>query len=216
MIKAKDVLRAVRYKVKDNDELVYSDYDIKNALNEALRYIVQSHSLRNSDYLEINVNFDEDALNAEIQEYNKTIMEQPDYNEEDLKPLYNFRKTGIELPEDFLILGGVTRGDGYLMRPCDSSRIPNITEYKVMGNKIYAGSKSFRLTYKRSVLDIKDLENDVIDLPDFCFDLIVKITNMIMNQAENDILLKTIESMAKAIIPRRRYNNAKIRMPFYC
>lgn len=216
MIKAKDILRTVRYKVKDNDEILYSDYDIKNAMNEALRYIVQSHSLRNSDYLEVNVNFDQDALNQEIMEYNEAIMQQPEYSEDDLKPLYDFRKTGIDLPEDFLVLGGVTRGDGYLMRPCDSSRIPAITEYKIMGDKIYSGSKSFRFTYKRSILAVSDLENDVIDLPEFCFDLVVKITNMIMNQAENDILLKTIESMAKAVIPKRKYNNAQIRMPFYC
>ena len=44
MIPAKTVLRLVRYKQKDNNEIKFSDYDILNAMNEALRYIVQSQT----------------------------------------------------------------------------------------------------------------------------------------------------------------------------
>ena len=49
-IAAKEVLHLVRFKQQDHNEIKFSDYDIKNALNEALRYIVQSQALQNSDF----------------------------------------------------------------------------------------------------------------------------------------------------------------------
>ena len=67
MIPASEVLRLVRFKNKDNDEVEYSDYDIKTCLNEALRYISQSQALQNSDFLTKSEVFDETAFNADIQ-----------------------------------------------------------------------------------------------------------------------------------------------------
>lgn len=210
-IAAKEVLRMVRYKQYDNNEIKFSDYDVQNALNEALRYIVQSQSLQNSDFLDTVKYYSEEEINKGIAAANE------DLPEDEQQPLISFKKDGVELPDDYQVVSGVTRAfDGYPLYPIDVTNVPNPKQYKVLGGKIYAGVPAFYLTYKRTISSVNDFDNDIIDLPVFCLDLIVKITGMILNQAENDILLKTIDSTAYAIIPRRKYNNARMRMPFYC
>ena len=210
-IAAKEVLHLVRFKQQDHNEIKFSDYDIKNALNEALRYIVQSQALQNSDFLDAVKYYSEEEINKEIAAANE------DLPEDEQQPLISFKKDGVELPEDYQVVSGVTRAfDGYPHYPIDVTNVPNPKQYKVLGGKIYAGVPAFYLTYKKSIGSIKDFNEDVIDLPAFCLDLIIKVTGMILNQAENDILLKTIDSTANAIIPRRKYNNARMRMPFYC
>lgn len=210
-IAAKDVLRMVRFKQQDHNEIKFSDYDIKNALNEALRYIVQSQALQNSDFLDAVKYYSEEEVNAEIAAENEELPE-----ESQRQPI-SFKKDGVELPEDYVVASGVTRAyDGYPLYPVDITNVPNPKQYKVCGGKIFAGVPAFYLTYKRTITAVKDLSEDTIDLPTFCLDLIVKVTGMILNQAETDILLKTIDSTATAIIPRRKYNNARMRMPFYC
>lgn len=210
-IAAKEVLRMVRYKQYDNNEIKFSDYDVQNALNEALRYIVQSQSLQNSDFLDTVKYYSEEEINKGIAAANE------DLPEDEQQPLISFKKDGVELPEDYQVVSGVTRAfDDYPLYPIDVTNVPNPKQYKVLGGKIYAGVPAFYLTYKRTISSVNDFDNDIIDLPVFCLDLIVKITGMILNQAENDILLKTIDSTAYAIIPRRKYNNARMRMPFYC
>lgn len=210
-IAAKEVLHLVRFKQQDHNEIKFSDYDIKNALNEALRYIVQSQALQNSDFLDAVKYYSEEEINKEIAAANE------DLPEDEQQPLISFKKDGVELPEDYQVVSGVTRAlDGYPLYPIDVTNVPNPKQYKVLGGKIYAGVPAFYLTYKKSIGSIKDFDEDIIDLPAFCLDLIIKVTGMILNQAENDILLKTIDSTANAIIPRRKYNNARMRMPFYC
>lgn len=210
-IAAKEVLHLVRFKQQDHNEIKFSDYDIKNALNEALRYIVQSQALQNSDFLDAVKYYSEEEINKEIAAANE------DLPEDEQKPLISFKKDGVELPEDYQVVSGVNRAfDGYPLYPIDITNVPNPKQYKVLGGKIYAGVPAFYLTYKKTIGSVKDFNEDVIDLPAFCLDLIIKVTGMILNQAENDILLKTIDSTANAIIPRRKYNNARIRMPFYC
>ena len=210
MIPAKEILQLVRFKEKDNNEILFSDYDIKNCLNEALRYIVQSQALQNSDFLLSFQRFNEGELNAVIEEENQSIIE-----EERKEPLMNFQLDGVDLPADYQILSGINRvKDQYSLRPCDACSIPTINEYKIVGGKIYSGCRDFMLGYKKTLATVQDIETDSIELPTFCTDLVVKITCMILNQAETDILLQTIDSTARAIIPRRRYNNAQTKMPF--
>lgn len=210
MIAAKDVLRLVRFKQKDNNEILFSDYDIRYSLNEALRYIGQSQALQNSDFLLKIKTYDESEINAEIEKENAELGEAGEP-----KPLVNFKLSGVELPEDYQLLAGIIRKqDGYSMRPCDAIKVPNINEYKVVGDKIYSGCTLFDMAYKRTLGTVKNLESDEIDLPGFCTDIVVKITGLILNQAETDVLLQTIDSTTRAIVPRRRYNNAQIKMPF--
>lgn len=209
MIPAKEILQLVRFKQKDNNEILFSDYDIKNSLNEALRYIGQSQALQNSDFLLSFQRYNEDEINAAIEEENQAYPEGPQ------QPLINFQFDGVELPKDYQILSGINRyKDHYSMRPCDAGSIPTINEYKIVGEKIYSGCRDFMLGYKKTLSAVQDMESDNIELPTFCTDLVVKITCMILNQAESDILLQTIDSTARAIVPRRRYNNAQTKMPF--
>lgn len=209
MIPAKEILQLVRFKQKDNNEILFSDYDIKNSLNEALRYIGQSQALQNSDFLLSFQRYNEDEINATIEEENQANPEKPQ------QPLINFQLDGVDLPADYQILSGINRcKDHYSMRPCDASCVPTINEYKIVGEKIYSGCRDFNLGYKKTLSTVQDIETDSIELPTFCTDLVVKITCMILNQAESDILLQTIDSTARAIVPRRRYNNAQTKMPF--
>ena len=204
MILAKDIKKLVRYKQKDNDEITFSDYDIKNALNEALRFVTQSQSLQNSDFLETFKLYDQEEMNREIEEGESEDVE-----------LYDFPITGVELPDDYCILAGVTDVYGRDLSPVDATQTPKVHEYKVMGGRIYTGVYSFKLTYKKTLPNVTDLDEDEIDLPTFCTDIIVKITGMVLNNAETDIMLQQIDSMSKSIIPRRRYNGLQMKMPFY-
>lgn len=74
-IAAKEVLRMVRYKQYDNNEIKFSDYDVQNALNEALRYIVQSQSLQNSDFLDTVKYYSEEEINKGIAAANEDLPE---------------------------------------------------------------------------------------------------------------------------------------------
>lgn len=188
MIEVKKIVSLVRMKEKDFDELRYSDYEIISSLNEALRYIVQSQAMMNSDFLE------------------KARF----YHEH---PEDNFALLGISLPDDYLTLVCVSRLDGYKMRPTEISNIPNEFEYKITAERIFTGSKSFVLAYKKSIDEVETME-DSIDLPPYCLDFVVKITRMVLTQAEQDIMMDVIESTTKSIIPRRRYAGAETKMPF--
>lgn len=227
MIAAKTILQLVRFKQKDNNEILFSDYDIKNALNEALRYIVQSQALDNSDFLEKVVVYDE-------REMNQALLDEAKENEAEEEPeLYDFALKGVELPEDYQILVGVAytyppNNDAVIhgnlplsvyphisLSPCDITKVPNHREYKILGEKIYCGVRRFQLAYRRTILPVNDLEVDEIDLPVFCTDLIVKMTGMILNNADTDVMMQAIDMATKSIIPRRRFNNMRIKMPFY-
>lgn len=210
MIVVQEILRMVRFKQKDNNEIFFSDYDIKYALNEALRYIGQSQALQNSDFLLKTKLYSESEVNAKIEEDNDLLED-----ETEKRPLISFRLDGVDLPDDYQILAGVTRvKDRYNMRPCNAACVPSINEYKVVNNKIYSGATLFNMTYKRTLPAVKNIETDKIDLPEFCTDLITKITGLILNQAETDVLLHAVESTTRAIVPRRRFNNAQTKMPF--
>ena len=52
MIEVSALVRKIRFKQKDLHEIKYSDYEILQAINEALSYLNQSQALGNSEYLE--------------------------------------------------------------------------------------------------------------------------------------------------------------------
>jgi len=193
MIEAKKVIRLVRYKVADNDETKYSNYDIYNALNEALRYITQSQALVNSDFLE------------------KMRI----YDESNHCDTCSFVLEGVALPDDYVTLVGITRLYGRKLKPTETTNIPNEIEYKITNDRVYTGAKAFVIAYKKSIPEITS-ETDDIELPIFCLDAIVKTTVLILEQAETDILMQTVDTVAKSIVPRRRYVGAETKMPFYC
>lgn len=190
MIDTKLLVKRIRFKLHDNDETDFSDYDIINALNEALTYIGQSQSLANSDFMEKSRIYDS-CLYGEM----------------------NFPFVGYPLPDDFATLVSITRMDGYKLHPTEASNIPKENEYKITGDRVYTGAKNFMLVYKRTLEPLSDFEED-IDLPNFCAEIIVKTVVMILNQAETDIMLKAMDDTARSIIPRRRYAGAQMSMQF--
>ena len=66
MINVKDIIQSVRFKQKDNNEVKFSDYDIIQSLNEAVRYINRTFALKNSDFLEKEVEYRLDEINDQI------------------------------------------------------------------------------------------------------------------------------------------------------
>lgn len=187
MIQARTLILDIRHKEKDNNEILYSDYDILAAVNECLRYLNQAYALRNSDFLE------------------RSTVLQID-NELD----------GFELPADFVSLVNVSRNsDGYVLHPVRVIGETTSDSYKVVDNRLYTRNKEIVLAYRRKVLDIKNIE-DSIDMPELFRDNISKVTRMILNNAETDVLLKAVNDTAKGIVSSRKYSNVRKKMPFYC
>ncbi len=209
MITYKELRRLIRFKEKDNNEIRFSDYDIKMAVNECIRYINNSFAMQSSDFLEKTATYVEEDMNAEIAAANEEL---PD---EDKQPLYNFKDEGLELPEDFISLVSVMALiDGRIMSPVESIRTPMPWQYKVVGNRIYSGTRGFKMVYKAALSEVKD-EEDVIELPFIFKDSMAKITSMILNNnASTDVMMQAVNDAVAQLVPRRRFRNAHVRMPF--
>ena len=210
MIKANRILRLVRKKLNDNDEVKYSDYDVLDALNECIRYINVNYSMKNSDFLERIKRYRQDEMNAQIAAYNETA------SEEDQKSLVDF-SSGVDLPNDFLTLVSVIRAsDNYHLSPVTAGEKVTYGGYKVFAGKIFCAT-DFTITYRSQLEPVNDLATDEINLPEIFMDMIVKISCMILqNNAETDVLMQEISRLADSIVPARRYTNVKRRMPFLC
>ncbi len=184
MIRYEEVKRLIRFKEKDNNEIRFSDYEIKMAVNECIRYLNNNFALQNSDFLEKNVAFEE-------------------ANEND----------GIPLPDDFITLVSIMRmRDGYVMHPVQAIKKPNDGEYKVVGGRIYSGNSAIKVLYKAAIAEVGN--DDAIELPFVFKDVLVKLSCMILNNAEVDVMMKAVDDAVRVIVPRRRYTNARIKMPF--
>jgi hypothetical protein len=208
MISYEEIKRLIRFKEKDNNEIRFSDYEIKMAVNECIRYLNNSFALQNSDFLEKAKHFNEAEMNAEV------IKANLDLPEEEQLPLYNFKDEGIELPEDYITIVSVMRmADGYMMFPVESIKKPLESQYKIVGGKLYSGTPAFTLLYKAAIAEVKE-STDGIELPFVFKDVLVKLTCMILNNAETDVMMKAVDDAVRAIVPRRRYTNARIKMPF--
>lgn len=210
MISFKRVLRMVRQKQKDNNEITYSDYDILGAVNECIRYINQSFALKNSDFLERIRQYRQDAMNAEIEAYNASLTDG-----EPPKEYVDFALGGVELPDDFISLSDVLRAkDKYHLSPCPAVEPVGFGAYKVFANRIYCAT-DFDLLYRAEIAAVSDIETGVIALPEIFLDLIIKGTGMILqNSAGTDVLMDEITRVVDNLVNGRRYNHIKARMPF--
>lgn len=198
MITVKDIIQSVRYKQNDNNEVRFSDYDIIQCLNEALRYINRSFALKNSDFLEKVEEYRLSEINKEIDEANEALEEG-----EEKKPHLTYRD-GFELPKDLLAIVSVNRiHSHYKLHPCNADRPPNRREFKVIAGRLYV-REDVDLLYRYSLEAVE--EKDIIDLPVVFTDLIVKLTGMILNQnPQEDIMAEANKTLAEQLIPSRRY-----------
>ena len=214
-IKVKKLVQKIRYKVKDYDEVMYSDYDLLEAINECISYFNMDKALRNSDFLEKRKYYNQEDMNADVATYNELHPTEP-------KDYYNFAETGVELPEDLIKLVDFIRAkDGYHMSPVPS--VENINPhtngtYKVTDGRIYTNT-DFYLLYRGEIdkLEFADLSSNSaeIALPPFLKDILVKTTVMILTgNPETDTLMQEINRVTNNLIPGRRYSNIKRRMPF--
>lgn len=189
MIPYNEIKKLIRFKTKDMNEVTFSDYDIKMAVNEVLRYLSLSQALNNSDFLNKGYSFDEGRDGV------------------------CYRIEGVELPEDFVTLVGVRDHKGRLLEPCDSSETPRHYQYKISGSRLYCGMPSFKLMYKGALDEIHN-DEDSVELPPMFKDIIVKLSIMILNQQDGDIMMVAAEDAVEKVIPKRRYRNARIKLPF--
>lgn len=209
MITLKRLMREVRKKIKDNNEIKFSDYELIDSINECLRYINQSYSIKNSDFLDKIKEYRQDIINKEIDDYNANLAEG-----ELPKEKVDFATTGVELPSDYLTIVSIVRSrDGYKLSPSSSGNSVSQGMYKVFAKKLYMAD-DVDLFYKIKLLEVKDIELDIIDLPEIFIDVLVKVTCMILNNAETDILLQAVNDSLNNLVPRRRYSNIKPTMPF--
>lgn len=203
MIDVKDLVHSVRYKQKDHNEVKFSDYDIIQSLNEAIRYINRSFALKNSDFLEKEKFYHLAEMNEEIDKENEGIED-----EDEKKPHLEY-KDGFDLPDDLLsIVSVVTTAMRYPLHPCNAQKRPSWHEFKVINGKLYV-HEDVDLMYRYSIGAVT--MQDIIELPDIFTDLLVKLTGMILNQnPQEDIMAEANKSLAEELIPVRRYANRRV------
>ena len=218
MITAKSLKQLIRYKLGDNNEVQYSDYDILQAINEVLRYVNQYYI--NSDFLEKVQHYRQDDMNTEIDEYNASLSTDPsDETAEKPTPKEHIDMpiTGVDLPDYFLTLVRIVDGHGRDLHPGDAIRPPRWDEYKIFHNKLYAGVKDVDMLYNAAFLSITDLDTGKIDLPAVFLDSLCKLACMVLTQTpDGDTMQQAVEAALANVVPMRKYANTEKRMPFIC
>lgn len=185
-IEVSKLIRKIRLKAVDFDEIKYTDYQIINAINDVIEYLNASYALRNSDFLE------------KTKEYHLDIAE---------------LNKGVSLPYDFVTLVSVNDcQNGKPLRVVPSSKFPVFDEYKIIGSKIISGLPDFVMTYRKKIEEI-ETEKDEIDLPAVFESLIRNFAFSVLTDGEEG-MLSSIEQAVESIVPARRYTHARIKMPF--
>lgn len=204
MITVDEIIRGVRFKQKDNNEVNFSDYDILTSLNEALRYINQSYAMRNSDFLEKLKPYKIRDINKEIDEWNE---EHP----EEQKPHLRF-EDGFDLPDDFLTIVNIRDTFGHPLSPCPADVPPRVHQYKIVGSKLYLHVDAVML-YRYVISDVK--MDGEIELPRIFYDPIIKVTGMVLNNSpDTDVMMQEINTIVENLIPARRYANLDVPLPW--
>ena len=193
MIEVQDLIRKIRYKANDLNEVKYSDYDILQAINEVIDCINLNKSLQNSDFLEKAETFNQD-----------------NYTDD-------FSTEGLTLPYDFITLVGIVRtSDDYQMHPVGTGDelIEACGTYKIIGGKIYTKEKEIKLIYRAKIEEAEAVNDDIL-LPDIFTNVIVNTSLLALNTGTST-LQQSVDLAVDNIVPRRRYAHARARMPFYC
>lgn len=180
------IKRQFRFKQGDNSSTVFSDYDIKLATNEAIRYITNALSKQNADFIERVVNYNQETI------------------EQDMKT------QGVDFPDDFHTLISVNNADDDLiLQVCLAGQTPKENQYKVSGNKLFTGCKNINVVYKKTLKEVTG-SNAEIDLPNMYLDAIVDIVSMILAKSDIESLQGSVDALVDRIVPRRRYRGASI------
>ena len=103
MIAVKNIFKQIRIDLKDINEVQYSDWDLENAMNKAIRLMANHYSMRNTDFLTKSILICDAPTK---QHFAPPISEQ-----------ISDRLHGGSLPEDFVSIVKVIRPDGYELHP---------------------------------------------------------------------------------------------------
>lgn len=201
MVKVLDVYRQIRYKENDLNGTKFSDYDLLMCLKECLRQINQVIALSNSDFFVKSISINKDNS-------------------------VNLLQEGVELPNDYIALIDVVDSEQESLYPESTAHLKRdgIPAYCIINNRIYCNKHEITLIYKSEINIIcnkigvdengNELTEQIIDAPIILFDSICKITSLILNNAETDIIMQNAISSCKALIPARKYSKARTKMPF--
>ena len=114
----------------------------------------------------------------------------------------DFTNGAVELPDDFTSVKGVYRLSDHV----------TANTFRLFAGRIYA-EVGILLHYYGSLLPVKD--GDTIPLPDTYIDPIIKLTRMVLNNTDVDTMTQAVTDEIDNIVPRRKWNNARQKMPFF-
>ena len=180
-IPATKIVQHIRLHINDFDEAKISDFQILIFLNRALTAISAAIAAKDLDFL------------SASQSYNAASA-----------------SSGAALPDDFQSVKEVTDNNGYTLTPCYLTKTPAAYEYKVMGEKIYCGASAYTLYYKRFIAPIDSLTNDSIGMPVYCLGLIVQTTVLLMQGAEPEKVIQTINNIIETDIPLQTFDKKRV------
>ena len=124
----------------------------------------------------------------------------------------DFMNGAVELPDDFTSVKGVYRlSDHYRLRAVSDDHVTPDT-FRLFAGRIYAEA-GILLHYYGSLMPVKDGEE--IPLPDTYIDPIIKLTRMVLNNTDVDTMTQAVTDEIDNIVPRRKWNNACQKMPFF-
>lgn len=194
MISVANIIRQVRVDVKDINEVKYSDWDLENSLNKALRLTANHFAMRNSDFMERSIVMLDEPLKLRFA---------PKIAEGIADELH-----GDSLPKDFISVVKVIRPDGYELHPATGHL--NSHNYMIYRDCIFAFGPII-LIYRCTFPNLS--KSDTIDLPISFFDFLVEATKIALTDT-TEILTQYIADNAMKLIPSRRYSNTRIRLPW--
>lgn len=188
MIETSELIKKVRYKVKDLNKTHYSDYDILQAINEVLGCINQSVALKNSDFLE------------KVKVFKEEVQGE-------------FETKGLMLPCDLIVLVDIADAQcNCVLHPIPAIEDLKPNTYKIIGGKIYTKHSEVKLLYRARIPELDDLK-DCIMLPEFMKQFMINTTCVALGST-GGVLAEEVAENLDRIIPGRRYANASLKMPF--
>ena len=124
----------------------------------------------------------------------------------------DFTNGAVELPDDFTSVKGVYRlSDHYRLHAVSDDHVTP-DKFRLFAGRIYAAC-GVLLHYYGSLMPVKDGEE--IPLPDTYIDPIIKLTRMVLNNTDVDTMTQAVTDEIDNIVPRRKWNNARQKMPFF-
>jgi hypothetical protein len=124
----------------------------------------------------------------------------------------DFVNGAVELPDDFTSVKGVWRLSDHARLHAVSDDHVTPDTFRLFAGRIYAEA-GILLHYYGSLPAVRD--GDAIPLPDTYIDPLIKLTRMVLSNADVDTMTQAVSAEVDAIVPRRKYNNARAKLPFF-